>query len=578
LRIRAGENRDAVRVTPMRSLVPLSLAMLSVAALVSPWGNYPVNDDWQYARILRHLFETGRFRVDVDVAPSLVGQIWLSLPIVKLAGFSHTALRAETFVVAVALLWIVDRILQLAGVASMVRGLAAILLIVNPVFLHVALSYMTEPYGYAVALTGALVWLGDRAGRRGDDDRLVGWRAGLTAATLVGLSFWIRQFCAAVFPALVAATAFRAWVGNQRVALRRTVPVFVVSAAWLFVLMLGYFVWAKLSGNYRPAFGGQIRSLVHVSVPLVVISAFELAAYLTLFLFPFLLLEEWRSTRWNTFVALAVGAVVWIVAARMLQRGHVGMHHHIRFPFAMNVVNDTAVGPLTLTTTYWDQSGARPQWPPGAWIVVEGLLLVGTLLWARLGSAGRTEPSLSRIAAEVRDFGVCFAVLSFGLYMQAFQWTVLDRYFLPCVLGSAVALGARTTRCNGGSTLRARRYAAIAAAAPLAWFTIAGVHDYFRWNDARWTAVLLAIRSGARPETLDAGYEVNGWLNYDDVIEDVKPTTCLGRCGCLPRAFYCTDDSYMVSFGLPPGREQIADLPVAWWLAHGPNIVVSRRR
>ena len=63
-----------------RPIVWLPLGLATVALVVSPWGNYPVNDDWQYARVVKHLAETGRFMVDVNIAPSLAGHALARTP------------------------------------------------------------------------------------------------------------------------------------------------------------------------------------------------------------------------------------------------------------------------------------------------------------------------------------------------------------------------------------------------------------------------------------------------------------------------------------------------------------------
>jgi hypothetical protein len=76
---------------------------------------------------------------------------------------------------------------------------------------------------------------------------------------------------------------------------------------------------------------------------------------------------------------------------------------------------------------------------------------------------------------------------------------------------------------------------------------------------------------------IDGGYELNGWLNWDTVLANASAHGCRGACGCRENAFYCTDDSYTISTELPPGREVLATLPVDWWLATGPPVVVSRR-
>jgi hypothetical protein len=70
---------------------------------------------------------------------------------------------------------------------------------------------------------------------------------------------------------------------------------------------------------------------------------------------------------------------------------------------------------------------------------------------------------------------------------------------------------------------------------------------------------------------------VNGWLNYDASIAGVRPAGCRGACGCLPRAFFCTDDTYMISMEVPPHRTVVATLPVSSWLAASPNVILSRR-
>src|SRR5437016_4307414 len=84
----------AVRVPrPMYLVAALCIA---VVCCVWPWGNYPLNDDWQYAWIAKRFAETGRFVVDVPIAPTLVGQSVIAAPFIRLFGFSHTLLRGIT--------------------------------------------------------------------------------------------------------------------------------------------------------------------------------------------------------------------------------------------------------------------------------------------------------------------------------------------------------------------------------------------------------------------------------------------------------------------------------------------------
>jgi hypothetical protein len=554
--------------------VCIPLAFLAVALVVRPWGNYPLNDDWQYARVVKHLAETGRVLVDVDVAPSLVGQAYLGALVVRLFGFSHLALRILTITVAAALVWTIDRLLRLARVAAPVRALAAVLLILNPIVLHLTFSFMTEIYGYALAMLAVLVWINGRSAHL-DDGRLVDWRTGFAAATLAGASFWLRQFCVAVFPAVVAASVWHLYWQRGRQSVRGALSDVAAWTGWFAAIIAAYFVWANATGNYRSAFGGVIWGLLYPRPRLTVLSAYELSAYLTIFLLPFLAFERWRRIDIRRFLVAAAALVVAIAVAHAIQAHEsITLHHHLRFPFSTNVVYDTGVGPITFTTTYWNLAAPRPRWPPGVWAGIEWVIVGAIVLWTgAIAATSVGRPRLPPLTAEVRTFGVVFAALSFLLYVQAYEWLVIDRYYVPCLIGALIALSARTA----GRPVPRRAWLALVAVAPMGVFGIAGLHDYFRWNDARWQAVRLAEADGATPQILDGGFEVNGWLNYDDAIQQVPPHGCRGTCGCAPVAFYCTDDTYLISMELPPGRTAVATLPVDWWLAKGPPVIVTRR-
>ena len=78
---------------------------------IQPWGNYPLNDDWQYARASRLFVETGKIRIDTPIAPALVGQMLMAYPVVRLFGMNHAFLRALTWAMAAIALFGVDRLL-----------------------------------------------------------------------------------------------------------------------------------------------------------------------------------------------------------------------------------------------------------------------------------------------------------------------------------------------------------------------------------------------------------------------------------------------------------------------------------
>src|SRR4051812_28108526 len=108
-----------------------SLTFLIAILLIRPWGDFPLNDDWQYAWITREWARGGSFAVDLPIAPSLVVQSWLALGVIKLWGFSHLHLRLLTLVLGFALIGVIDAILRLAQVNARNRTLGLLLLVLN---------------------------------------------------------------------------------------------------------------------------------------------------------------------------------------------------------------------------------------------------------------------------------------------------------------------------------------------------------------------------------------------------------------------------------------------------------------
>ncbi|HEY4954982.1 MAG TPA: glycosyltransferase family 39 protein, partial [Gemmatimonadaceae bacterium] len=187
-------------LTHLRANWPVLCAILfflTLVALIGPWSEIPLNDDWQYAHFAKTLAESGTFRVDVPVAPSVIGQSLLAWPVIRIFGFSHLALRMLTLALSVLILVELDYLLAIGAVGAAVRFTALSLVVANPIFLHLSTTFMTENYGYVVALLAACIWF---RGKKTESTSLA-----IVAATVAGLSFWIRQFSALVFPALLLA-------------------------------------------------------------------------------------------------------------------------------------------------------------------------------------------------------------------------------------------------------------------------------------------------------------------------------------------------------------------------------------
>ncbi len=571
------------------------LVLLAVLLAVAPWGNYPVNDDWQYALSARHFAKTNRIAIDTGIAPSLVGQLAMAWPFMKVFGFSHRLLRLLTLSVAAFLLWVCDALLIEWEVPRRVRLRVLLVLVLNPLFVNLAASFMTEIYGYTPALMGALVW--QRGRRRAQADgapQVIRWGAAVWAGVLIGATFWTRQYCVVVFPALLCATAGRLVLSRdwRRLALS-WLPMVAGSVA--FAATIGaYVVYARHYALLKPAFLNPLDSVMGWSAVDLNLGAGIQMVYLTAYLLPLLALwpvsrHDWPRIVRSCLVTLGFGITVYslIQLAAGSDWGSLGLHR--LFPFNSNLIHPRGLGPVLLTDEFWMSSDPYLIWPRSVWLVVTYVVIGASALWGLpLATAGSWRGT-STARLEGLTFSAAFVGLSLAAIVESYGRDGFDRYGFPLVIGTAFLLAillARSEETSGGPPPRSLRAVALyaVALAPIAFFTVAGAHDYFRWNDARWRLVERARKLGVPSTSIDGGYEVNGWLSFEQLEkhrDTVATSACIGKCRCdipgLTSLWNCYDDSYRVGTVLRDEYQEISRVQPRYWLGAGPALILSRR-
>lgn len=565
-----------------RPLVLITLAFGLLAVLIRPWGEFPLNDDWQYARVVWRLSQSGLYRVDVGIAPSLVLQAYLAAGVVAVLGFSHLLLRLLTMAAAVVMVWVIERILASVGARPSARAFACALLMTNPLFLSLAFSFMTDIHGYLLALFAVWAWFAAerrRLPRMGEP--VVDYGAALGVAALVGASFWIRQFCVLVFPALVLPRLLAQLRARDLRGLWRSLPRLLMSGAVLAAIVGLYFPWAKSTQTYRTEFGDHLKLLRQVDPRLWHLYAFEVLIYLTAFSLPAFVLTRYRRLRWHRLglAAGALAALMWNI--KPLQQRLASFHHHVDLPYSANLISNIGVGPYTFSPGFTSGAGL-PHWLPQTWRLIEHALIVLAYLWALWWA---TPSHFSIRSRRLRHFAMTFALLALAAAVQAYQSEVLDRYYFPLVLALVLLFGSMHFPSPGPGPVsrHGRRWAwlrllvASLALLPMAWFSVAGVHDYFRWNEGRWALVTAALHV-VEPNNLDGGFEVNGWLNFDSRRSGRKPTHCVGACGCAVKGFSCSDDTYQIAMDVGAKRVVVAEWRPRYWLLPDGMIYLTRRQ
>src|SRR5262245_11888543 len=536
-----------------------------------------------YSRALAKWLETGTFAIDTPIAPSLVGQSVMAWPIERAFGFSYLTLRLQTLALAALGLWAIERILRNADVPSSLRLAALLTLGLNPLYFYFGATYLTELWGYVPALVGAAWWLAERK-RCGDAGPVVRPWPAVACGALIGATFWTRQYCALVFPALLGASGLPLLLRRDWARIRASLPAVLAGGGVWGVVVLAYFPWALATGNFNEFFHHPLAKMKHLSPSAWVLQPLIFLTYVSAFLAPLLVLLPWPKGQRRPLALATVGLAA---AAALTKLGtHLkGLNEfgaatwiHTRWPFLHNVVFNAGIGPVTLPDTYDPANQVWPRISGTAWTPIEALVLALPLLWAPLLA---NLPRLLRargVRAETLGFGLLLSVGTLAVVIQSFQNQVFDRYHISAMLGLVLVLAIAPGEIAPERLPRAGRWAAFAVSfLALAAFSTAGLHDHFRWQDVRWRMVRTALEQGISPANLQAGFEVNGALAMDFVNAGKPPAWCHGdQCQCTG-GWYCLDDSYRISMNALPGYEVIESVTPDYWLVDGPPLLFSKR-
>src|SRR5438552_11090140 len=124
----------------------LILAALWLASLLIVWplGNFPLNDDWAFAKSVKHLLETGKYKPTPWAAmPLLTQTLWGTLFCLP-AGFSFNALRCSTLLMSFAGITVTYFCLRYAHPSRLVAVLGSLTLAFNPIYFALSNTFMTD--------------------------------------------------------------------------------------------------------------------------------------------------------------------------------------------------------------------------------------------------------------------------------------------------------------------------------------------------------------------------------------------------------------------------------------------------
>jgi hypothetical protein len=479
-----------------------ALVLLICALATFPVAEIGINDDWSYVQSARVLAQTGRIVYNGWATAMLGWQLYLGALFAKLFGPSFTSIRASTLLIALFTAFLTQRTLVRAGINSRNATIGTLTLVLSPLFLPLALSYMSEIGGLFCVVLCLYACL--RALQANTDRSILAWLVFAALSNAVGGT--VRQIAwlgvLIMFPCTV-------WLLRRR-------PYVLVSGLLLYaisiVIVFGTLHWFHQQPYSlpEPPIEGYptLHSIKHlVSQLLILFFTFALLLLPVLIGFiPTVPLKNRRALTWLTFAALFCMA-----AGFFLARYH---------PLGLQALPASRGGnyltPYGLVHTFGIK-GERPLVLSRGFqllitaVVLFALCCFSALLFSRRHrsplvhekTCGSKLLSWRSLVVLLLPFALAYIAL---LLPRALRMYLFDRYLLllfPIALIFLLRLYQDRVRPN-------LSLACSATVLLFAAFAIAGTHDVFSMYRAQQDATN-ELRAVGIPDTaIDAGFEHNG--------------------------------------------------------------------
>jgi hypothetical protein len=277
---RAMQSWCRLSVSALKASAPgtiLLLVYFSAAILLHLFANVPLHDDWTYAWSVEHFLKTGKLQVlDWSIHYPFAQILWGTLFCLPF-GFSFSALRVSTVVLAWLGALALYGTLRELGRARSESLIATLVLIANPVFFVLSFSFMTDVPFVSVSNI-AFFFIVRGFSRRSSLELWLGCAFGV-------IGFFIRQIAIAIPGAVLIYVIFAPSFRTRRYLLPPIiVSLFICLTSLLIAQTFGLtsqytsreWVFDKWLHQYELGIPGLLRVIMHsglalfpMSVPLI---------------------------------------------------------------------------------------------------------------------------------------------------------------------------------------------------------------------------------------------------------------------------------------------------------------------
>lgn len=526
-----------VRSQPAAFFVILVVSIV----LIAPWGDFPLNDDWSYSRVVEGIVDEGVIDVPQGWASmTLMSVIAWGASFCGIFGFSHVMLRLSTFLAAAISVLLFDMVMRQNKVNDWHRAIGTATLVTCPLFINLSTTFMTDvPYLMFLLLSSVMAV---RALRRRQLSDIVLFSVVLLVAMMA------RQFAALLAIAFWATYALSSGFKRSSVVLGAIPLLFCMSAFLVHQFFLfPVYGFPDLRSVYTAQAIDRFSESPHLVILYFARSVTGLIMTMGLYLLPVLLIRLRTVSDWfgGSATTRTLTASWLVLSAAVMIQGHKLM------PMARNLVFDFGIGPIRLKDSLLFGNEVYSQAPLWFWGVVT---FVSFIAGCGLIQLITSETSLlakrvwSRELEEAEQFKTLALIYSILYTIVIIMIGYFDRFFLtllPFVV--LIASSSPTT------SLESKKLAAtVTILLAFLLFSVAGTHDYHAWNKARWAAIgYLTDEVGAKKEEIDGGFEYNGSMLYRRDYERIAGKSW----------WWIVDDKFAVTFSQLKGYTVTKEFP-----------------
>ena len=328
---------------------------LVIILLVNPIGDFPLNDDWSYAKSVRTLYDEGYLKLYNWGEMTLVSHVFWGYLFVKIFGFSFTVLRFSTLLLGFGTILGIYELLRLTNTNKWMAVFAAAIFVANPIFLSLSFSYMTD-----VPFLCIMIWAIYYFVKALQTDT---WKPVVIAIFFCCWALLIRQLIL-VLPL--------AWAISVLLTKKRSLKIYITAflpglLMLCFYLLYGYLMESNgvLQDRYNSKFDLLLRSIKGFDFKLLknmIVYAFVTLAYLGFLLAPIHILDL-KKYKMRGIVFLMIVYTV-AVSGILIFLGKT-------IPSVDNILIDFGVGPTTLFDYYGNfTSSPAPNAPALFWTAI----------------------------------------------------------------------------------------------------------------------------------------------------------------------------------------------------------------